>query len=42
VRLLAAGASPNLADGAGVTPLHHARRKGHLEMARLIEAAGER
>jgi DNA-binding beta-propeller fold protein YncE len=40
--LLAAGASPNLADGAGVTPLQHARRKGHLEMARLIEAAGGR
>ena len=40
--LLAAGADPNLADGQGVTPLTHARRKGHAEMARLLEAAGGR
>jgi ankyrin repeat protein len=40
--LLAAGADPNLADGGGVTPLAHARRRGFGEMAALLEAAGGR
>jgi uncharacterized protein len=40
--VLAAGANPSLADKDGVTPLTHARRKGQLEVARLIEAAGGR
>ena len=38
--LLGAGANPSLADGRGVTPLAHARRKGHAEIVRLLEAAG--
>ena len=43
VRLLAgAGASVNLADGEGVTPLEHARRRGHEEIARILQAAGAR
>ncbi|MFN0089734.1 MAG: ankyrin repeat domain-containing protein [Acidimicrobiales bacterium] len=41
-RLLAAGADPDLADRAGVSPLAHARERGYAEMARLIEAAGGR
>jgi hypothetical protein len=40
--LLAAGADPNLADGNGVTPLTHARRRGYIEMAELLVAAGGR
>ena len=40
--LLAAGADPNLADGAGTTPLAHAQRLGFTEIAALIEAAGGR
>jgi ankyrin repeat protein len=42
VALLAAGANPNLADRAGVTPLKHAERRGFAEMARLIAGAGGR
>ncbi len=43
VRLLVnAGAGVNLADGEGVTPLAHARRKGHTEIAAILEAAGAR
>lgn len=43
VRLvLAAGANPNIADKAGVTPLAHARRKGQREIADLIAKAGGR
>ncbi|HEX8664025.1 MAG TPA: ankyrin repeat domain-containing protein [Beijerinckiaceae bacterium] len=40
--VLAAGADPNLADKDGVTPLAHARNRGHGEVARIIEAAGGR
>jgi uncharacterized protein len=40
--LIAAGASPNIPDRAGVTPLAHARRRGYGEMVRLLEAAGAR
>lgn len=43
VRLLvAAGASVNLADGEGVTPLQHARRRGFMAMVHVLEAAGGR
>ncbi len=37
--LLAAGANPNLADHDGVTPLRHARQKGHRRIADLLVAA---
>jgi ankyrin repeat protein len=40
--VLAAGADPNLADKAGITPLAHARSRGQGEVARIIEAAGGR
>ncbi len=40
--VLAAGADPNLADKAGVTPLAHARSKGQQAIARMIEQAGGR
>ena len=41
VRLLVeAGANVNLADGSGVTPLAHARRRGFAEMASVLETAG--
>lgn len=41
VRLLVeAGADVNLADKDGVTPLAHARRKGHEEMFTILEKAG--
>jgi uncharacterized protein len=36
--LLDAGADPNIADRSGVTPLAHARARGHAQMARLLEA----
>ncbi len=43
VRLLVeAGADVNLADRDGVTPLAHARRRGHAEIAAILEAAGAR
>ncbi len=43
VRLLVdAGADVNLADGAGVTPLVHARQRGFDEMTSILEAAGGR
>jgi uncharacterized protein len=43
VRLLVgAGANVNLADGEGVTPLEHARRRGYEGIARLLQAAGAR
>lgn len=38
--LLHAGADPSLADGEGVTPLAHARDRGHDEIAALLRAAG--
>jgi len=37
--LLARGANPRLADRDGVTPLMHARRRGHVAMERLLQAA---
>ena len=43
VRLLvAAGADVNLADGAGVTPLAHARQRGHGAIATILQEAGAR
>jgi ankyrin repeat protein len=43
VRLLVeAGANVNLADGQGVTPLGHARRKGQTAIIAILEAAGAR
>ncbi|AKQ61363.1 ankyrin repeat domain-containing protein [Bordetella hinzii] len=41
-RLIAAGADVNLADGDGVTPLAHARQRGHKDTERLLLAAGAR
>jgi len=40
--LLAHGASPNLADRQGVTPLAHARQRGHSALAALLAEAGAR
>ncbi|MBK3619733.1 ankyrin repeat domain-containing protein, partial [Streptomyces sp. MBT98] len=37
--LLAAGASPDLPDGDGVTPLAHAERRGFAELAAQLRAA---
>ena len=37
---MGAGADPNMAGKDGVMPLAHARAKGQMEIARLIEAAG--
>ena len=37
--LLEAGADPSIADGDGVTPLAHARERGHQEMVELLERA---
>jgi ankyrin repeat protein len=38
--LVEAGADVNIADRQQVTPLQHARRRGYVEMARVLEAAG--
>ncbi|CAM5181001.1 Ankyrin repeat domain-containing protein OS=Castellaniella sp OX=1955812 GN=EPN31_01855 PE=4 SV=1 [Castellaniella denitrificans] len=40
--LLQAGADPNIADGAGVTPLRHARSRGYREIEAALLAAGGR
>ncbi len=40
--LVAAGADVNQADRSGVTPLRHAERLGHREMATILRAAGGR
>jgi hypothetical protein len=40
--LVEAGADVNIADRQGITPLQHARRRGYVEMARILEAAGAR
>ena len=37
--LLDAGADPSIGDKDGVTPLQHARSKGHSEIARILAAA---
>jgi uncharacterized protein len=43
VRLLVeAGAEVNLADGDGVTPLAHARRRGYDEIAAILQRSGGR
>jgi uncharacterized protein len=38
--LVKAGANVNIADRNGVTPLQLAKRRGFVEMARILEAAG--
>jgi uncharacterized protein len=38
--LVEAGADVNIPDRNKVTPLQHARRRGYVEMARILEAAG--
>jgi ankyrin repeat protein len=40
--LVEAGCDVNLADRNGTTPLQHARRRGYVEMARILENAGAR
>jgi len=40
--LLRRGAKANLADREGVTPLAHARKRGYVEIARLLSLAGGR
>jgi ankyrin repeat protein len=40
--LVEAGADVNIADRQGTTPLQHARRRGYVEMARVLENAGAR
>ena len=37
--LIEAGADPKIADGDGVTPLAHARRRGFTEMIEALERA---
>ena len=38
--LVKAGASANIADRQGVTPLGHAKSRGYGEMVRILESAG--
>ena len=38
--LVEAGADVNRADRQNITPLQHARRRGYVEMARILEGAG--
>ena len=40
--LVQAGASVNIPDRAGITPLAHARGRGYKEMAQILEKAGAR
>jgi ankyrin repeat protein len=40
--LVEAGADVNIPDKQGATPLQHARRRGYVEMARILENAGGR
>jgi ankyrin repeat protein len=40
--LVDAGADVNIADKQGTTPLQHAHRRGHVEIARILENAGAR
>jgi ankyrin repeat protein len=40
--LVEAGADVNIADRQGTTPLQHARRRGYVEIARILENAGAR
>jgi ankyrin repeat protein len=40
--LVEAGCDVNIADRQNVTPLQHARRRGYVEMARILESAGAR
>ncbi len=40
--VVAAGASVNLADRDGVTPLRHARQRGQAAIVKLLEQAGAR
>jgi len=40
--LVEAGCDPNIADRQGNTPLQLARRRGYVEMARILENAGAR
>jgi uncharacterized protein len=38
--LLAAGAKPNLADRQGITPLMHAKQRGHAALAEVLARGG--
>jgi ankyrin repeat protein len=40
--LVEAGCDVNIADRQNTTPLQHARRRGYVEMARILENAGAR
>ena len=40
--LVEAGCDVNIPDRQGTTPLQHARRRGYVEMARILENAGAR
>ena len=40
--LVEAGADVNIADRQGITPLQHARQRGYVEIARILENAGAR
>ena len=40
--LVDAGADVNIADRRGTTPLQHARRRGYVNMAKILEDAGAR
>jgi ankyrin repeat protein len=40
--LVEAGADVNIADKQATTPLQHARRRGYVEIARILENAGAR